>query len=103
MPYSNKYCIVIDMKKNIFAFLIIAVLLTALPSGMAEAKTKTNSKSKISTNKKTAAVTWTAAALKELRKTPSFVRAIVKAKITNYAIRHKIKVITPAIVKNTRV
>lgn len=94
------------MKKILSYCLILLSFLIFSPLGIAEAKTATSPKptaAKTQTSKKAPKIVWTAAALKELRKVPAFVRAIVKAKINNYAAQHKIKTITPKLVKSIHV
>lgn len=49
---------------------------------------------KKTTTKKSAKVTWSSDALAQLRKIPSGIRPSVKAKYTNYAVKHGIKTIT---------
>jgi hypothetical protein len=94
------------MKKFLFSFLILLFILIGLPFGAAQASTKAAVKSKttkVLKAQKASAVVWSASALRELKKIPRFVRGTVKAKITNYAIKHKIKTITGALVKSIKV
>lgn len=88
------------MGRKYFAAGLICLLLGfAFNAGPAVAAGKA-AKPKIAAGKKakvSAKVVWTPAALRELRRVPRFVRAMVKAKINAYAVKHNIKVITPKI------
>jgi len=87
------------MKKYFIATLFI--LLAGVSLNTCSAKTTSKApKPGITASKKVAApakVVWTAAALKKLRRVPRFARAVMKAKINAYAIKHNIKVITAEI------
>lgn len=94
------------MKKKIFLIILVSILLVlSLNANFTNAAGKTT-KQKVAVSKKVKApvkVTWTAAALKELRRVPLFARATVKAKINAYAVKHRIKVITQKIYKSIHV
>jgi LysM repeat protein len=87
--------------KTILALTTPAKTISARTTTQKTTTKKTTSKKATTANKKistTGGVTWTSAALRELRKIPSSrIRATVKTKINNYAKSHGIKVITPAV------
>ncbi len=94
------------MKNKFFAIISIGMLLGfCFNVNLASAANKT-ARQKVVVNKKArvpAKIIWTAAALRELRRVPRFVRATVRAKVNAYAIKHHIKVITPKIYNSIHV
>lgn len=92
--------------KKYFITVIICLIFGLSTSNCLAKTTTTASKTKTTTSKSvkiSAKVTWTPAALRELNRVPRFVRSSVKKKINDYAIKHKIKVITPKIYNSIHV